>query len=358
MLREAKKNFLIDLLFFLTIAAIIYIVFKFLAGYLLPFVIGLIIAALVQTPTRFVSKHTKVPKGICSVILVLLSFGIVASLISLLVYFVYTIGAKIASTLPFIINEISETWDIISTVVNDIMVDMPGFAQNSAQDLISGLIVDAGKAVTGWLPGFAANIALSTPEYIVITIVTIVSSCYFAKDFDIIKSLFKKILKPNHVELISEVREIAFKNVFKLIKSYGFIMLITFVELSIGLLIIGVDNALLLALIIAIVDVLPVLGCGTVLIPWGIIALIQGNYLLGIGVLLLYVVILIVRNIIEPKIIGDQVGMHPLVTLLTIFVGLRFLGVLGMFALPVVAIILIQLYRNGKLKFSFIKNES
>lgn len=356
MLRENKKNFLIDLFFVVAVAALIYFVFKFLAAYTLPFVVGLIIAALIQKPTSFVSKYTRVPKGICSLILVVITYLLVGTALSLLGYLIYSIGAKIASTLPYIINEVSETWKIVFENAKEIMNNLPGFAQNSAQDLVSGLIVDAGKAITGWIPKFAANVALSTPEYIIITIVTVVSSCYFAKDFDVIKAFFTKILKPSHIELLSDIKEIAYTNIFKLLKSYVIIMFITFVELSIGLLIMGVDNAILLALIIAFVDILPVLGCGTVLIPWGIIAIIQSNYLLGVGVLLLYFVILIVRNIIEPKIIGDQVGMHPLITLLTIFVGLRFLGVLGMFILPIFTIIVIQLYKNGKLGFLSINS--
>ena len=87
------------------------------------------------------------------------------------------------------------------------------------------------------------------------------------------------------------------------------------------------------------------------LIPWGIVGIVQGNYFIGIGVLITYIIILIVRNIIEPKIIGDQVGLHPLVTLIAIFVGLKFLGVIGVFLLPVITIIFVHLYRRGKLDF-------
>ncbi len=358
MLRESKKNFLIDLAFLLTVVAIVYFVFKFLAAYLLPFVIALIIALLIQKPTSFVSKHTKMPKGICSVILVLLTYIIVASLLTLLGYFVYSLMIKIATALPYVFNELSETWNIITDSVNEMMSHMPGYAQSSVEDIISGLIVDAGKAVTGWVPSFAANIAISAPEYLVITTVTIVASCYCAKDFEKIRIFARRMLKPRHRQLIGEIKDIAYKNIFKMLKSYALIMLITFVELSLGLLIIGVDNALLLALVIAFVDILPVLGCGTVLIPWGIVALIQGNFPIGIGVLLLYAVILVIRNIVEPKIVGEQVGLHPLITLLAIFVGFRFLGIIGMFALPIVAIILTQLYNREKLDFkSFFRSE-
>ncbi len=354
MLRETKKNFLIDFVFLLTVGAIIYFVIKFLLAYLLPFVIGLVIAVLVQKPTAYISRHTRVPKGICSIILVILTYAVVASLLSFIVYLIYSFGAKIAAALPYIFDELVETWNIIKDSFSELMIKMPGFAQNSAESIITDLIVDAGKKITGWLPGFAASVALSTPDYIIITTVTIVASCYFAKDFDRIRSITKKFLKPKYREIANEIKDIAFTNIFKLIKSYAVILSITFVELSIGLLIIGIDNALLIALLIAIVDILPVLGCGTVLIPWGIISLIQGNFFMGIGLLVLYVIILVIRNVVEPKIVGVQVGMHPLITLLAIFVGYRFVGLLGVFILPIVTIILIELYKRGKLSLDLL----
>lgn len=356
MLRESKKNFLIDLLFFITVAAIIYVVFRFLAAYLLPFVIGLIIAALVQKPSRFISKHTRVPKGICSVLFVLLTFVIVVALISLLIVLVYNLAAKIGSALPEIINEINETWGIIQTALDDFLVGVPHDAQDSARNFISELIVDAGKTVTGWLPGFAASVAFGTPEYLVVIIVTVVASCYIAKDFEKLKALLTKAFKKSHLELIYEIKDIAYTNIFKILKSYLILMAITFVELSVGLLIMRIPSPFLIAGLIAFVDLMPVLGCGTVLIPWGIIALIQGNFLLGAGLLILYVIILVVRNIIEPKIVGDQVGMHPLITLLAIFVGFRFIGVLGIFVVPVACIIVTQLYKRGKLDFLHFSN--
>lgn len=102
-------------------------------------------------------------------------------------------------------------------------------------------------------------------------------------------------------------------------------MIITFSELLVGLLVIGIENPLLIALTIAVVDVLPVLGAGTVLIPWGIVNIIFGNTKLGLSLLLLYVIILFVRQLIEPKIVGQQIGVHPLLTLFGMYVGLQIL---------------------------------
>ena len=120
-------------------------------------------------------------------------------------------------------------------------------------------------------------------------------------------------------------------------------MLITFGELTLGLLIIGVRRPLLIAALIAIFDVFPVVGAGTILMPWSIISLIQGKGLQALGLAILYVVILVVRQFLEPKVVGKQVGLPPLVTLLCMFAGTSLFGVWGLFGLPIGAAILVNL---------------
>ena len=117
-----------------------------------------------------------------------------------------------------------------------------------------------------------------------------------------------------------------------------------------GFSILGVEYSLLLAVITAIIDVLPILGTGTVLIPWGIISLFQGNFVLGIGILVLYGVITLVRQIIEPKIVGDYIGLYPLVSLICMYVGLRLFGIVGLFLLPISVIMLKNLHDKGIIK--------
>ena len=112
---------------------------------------------------------------------------------------------------------------------------------------------------------------------------------------------------------------------------------LTFGELLIGFLILGVDYAFLLALIIAVLDMLPVLGVGTVLIPWALVALLQKNFYLGFGLVILYLVMLVLRQIAEPKLLGKSLGLHPLLTLFASYAGFRLFGFLGMLAGPVVA---------------------
>lgn len=112
----------------------------------------------------------------------------------------------------------------------------------------------------------------------------------------------------------------------------------------------GIENALLIALIIALFDILPVLGTGGVMIPWMVIAFIQGNLQLGFGLLAVYGVVTVVRNIVEPKIVGGQLGLHPVVTLASMFVGASLLGAVGLFGFPIALSLLNYLNEEGELK--------
>ena len=122
--------------------------------------------------------------------------------------------------------------------------------------------------------------------------------------------------------------------------------MLTVAELTIGFFLLKIKYAPLLALAIAIVDLLPVLGTGAVLIPWGIIWLLIGKIPLGISILVLYAIITVVRNFAEPKIIGGQIGIHPLFTLIAMFVGIKFFGVLGVFILPISLIVIVKYYKS------------
>ena len=118
----------------------------------------------------------------------------------------------------------------------------------------------------------------------------------------------------------------------------------------IGLFILKVNNAFPLALIIAFVDLLPIFGTGTVLIPWGIVQIVMGNTFLGVGLLFLYVVSAILRYFLEPKIIGNKVGVEPIVSLFAMFVGLKLFGILGLILLPLTVSVLTVLHNNGLIR--------
>ncbi len=151
--------------------------------------------------------------------------------------------------------------------------------------------------------------------------------------------------------LFSEINKFAAGIGFKYVKAYAILMAVTFAELALGLSILRVDKAILVAALIAVIDLLPVLGTGGVMVPWIIVELIKGNIPFAIGLAVLYLIIIIVRNILEPKLIGKQIGLHPLVMLICMYVGLKLFGFIGLFALPVAVVIAKQLYDNDKIHY-------
>ena len=112
-------------------------------------------------------------------------------------------------------------------------------------------------------------------------------------------------------------------------------MLLTFTELSILFAIFGIENPVPKAALIAVMDILPILGTGTVMIPWSVISFALGNTVMGIKTIVIYAIVTVIRNYLEPKIVGTQLGLHPIITLAAMFIGLRLFGFLAMFGLPV-----------------------
>ena len=127
-------------------------------------------------------------------------------------------------------------------------------------------------------------------------------------------------------------------------------MFIIFAELTVGFISLRIEYAGILALIVALIDMLPILGVGTVLIPWGIADIIMGEYALGAALLILYAVIALVRNLIEPRIVGKSLGLHPLATLMSMYIGLKLFGFAGMIMVPIAVMIFVQLVRWGYIK--------
>lgn len=134
------------------------------------------------------------------------------------------------------------------------------------------------------------------------------------------------------------------------LRAQGILMLITFCELTAGFLLLRVDLALLLAGLVALVDALPIFGTGTILIPWAAFSLLGGNWRLGVGLGVLYGVVTLVRSLLEPKLVGARVGLHPLAALLAMYVGFSAFGVWGLILAPLIAIFLKQLHDSGLIK--------
>ena len=348
---EKKQKFLIDIAFYAVISAIIYFAFKFLSLYLLPFVIGIFVSFFVQKPVKAINKKTKIAKGPLTITFVVGSYVLIIAIVVLLIYLIYRWLSGIVAILPDMVPDIMEFVKNLNASLTETLEGLPVAVTNyinTLPDKLTGAIASLGLALSDW----ALNIATSIPSYLISIIVTVVASCYIAYDYDKI-ILFAKHKTPiNSWNMILEIKDTFFKTISKMLKGYILLMLMTFTELTIGLLLIGQKNAVLLAAIICVIDILPVLGTGAVVIPWALISLFTGNIWKALGLIIMYIVITIVRNFLEPKVIGNQVGLHPLITLLAMFSGLKLLGIVGLFGFPITLIVLNDLGKRGIIKFN------
>jgi len=179
---------------------------------------------------------------------------------------------------------------------------------------------------------------------------TILASIFISLDYTAITTFLKKQLPGKAATFLGDAKSHLGKTVLGYLRAYLILWILTFTELSIGLSILKVKSAVGLAAIIALADILPVVGTGGILLPWSVFSLITGNYFVGFGLIVLYLIILVVRNFAEPKIVGDQLGLNPLITLVAIYLGYLWMGVVGMILLPITATILIGLHKTGKIK--------
>ena len=342
---EAKKIFLVNTAFVLIITAGIFFICKFLLAYLLPFVIGVIIAFLMQKPAKYISSKTGIKTGVCAAVTVAAVYTAVIIVGVLLtgraVLYIY----EFAKDIPKYMVDLSSFFSDIRNSLENKLNDMPKDSINTVMSLLSSSAENIAAAVTNFFSSAAAGIAKSTPAFLVSSVVTVVASCYIAKDFEGLVKFLHSMISKKKYNVILKIKDILVNSIFKFLKGYLLLMAITFMELLCGLLILRVKNAPLTALLIAFIDILPVLGTGTVLIPWALISIALGKTYLGFGIIIVYLIITVVRNFLEPRVIGGQIGINPLLTLLTMFIGLKLFGFVGMIITPIAFIVFIKFYK-------------
>lgn len=350
---DQKKNFIINMMYFALIAGIVYIFIKHVLILVMPFIIGFLVALLLRPVIKLASNKFHVPNKIGAVALVLLSYAGVSALVSWIgMRFVVLIKNSIVR-LPEIyalqiepaIRDIFENVEKASAKLDPMMVQV-------IQDITASVSQSTGSVITkisSTVINFLSSSVSFLPGLFLGIIFAVISSLFFAMDYSKIVSYISSRLPAKTPSLLTETKAVATDIGFKYVKAYVILMAVTFVELAVGLLILRVNEAVEVAALIAIIDLLPVFGTGGVVIPWIFIELIKGNFPFALGLTVLYVLISVVRNILEPKLIGEQIGLHPLIMLISMYVGVKIFGFVGLIALPVTIVVIKYLYDNDKI---------
>ncbi len=356
-----RRRFLTNLLYWAAILAIVYLCFRYLLKLLMPFVIALLVAWVLRPLCRRYRKRFGSGQVYTALVAatVLLFYLIIGGLAVLLIV---SIGSQITqrlSGLPALYTQTIEPGlRSLYASAEDLVSRFDPALESVVSRMMPDILSSLGSAVTRFSMNAVAGltgVAASLPSTLLSATIGIISTIFMATSFDTILRFFKTNLPEKVTETAGYVVR-SFRNiVMKYGISYCIIMLMTFGEIALGLLIIGKPHPVLIAALIAVFDIFPIVGAGLILLPWTVITFLQGNTLQGIGMAILYVVVIVVRQIMEPRIVGKQVGLPPLVTLVCMFVGTSLFGGLGLFGLPVLAAILTNLNEDPDVPIRFYR---
>ncbi len=332
-----------------------WVFFRYALSALLPFLLAAVIAALVSPVSEWISKKTKIPKKLTSAVVLILLFSLMLALLYLAI-------SRLIGELGDLLSRLSENPELIGNTLSSIIDRVTGngthfsFLQSileseSLKNLgidLTGLLQDAIgsliSSLTSALPVAAISLIKGIPSWILFVIVLLIAAYYFSSDGDSVGRGLSSVLPERWQARIPVIKDKFKRTVTGYIKAYFLLMLLTFFEMMIGLTILGVEYAFIMAIVISVVDILPILGAGTVLVPWAIFACLTSNTPLGVGLLILYAVTLIIRQIAEPRIVGSTLGIHPLATLASVYIGLKLIGFIGIFVGPMAAMMLRELF--------------
>lgn len=326
--------------------------------FFMPFVIGWVISYIASPVVEWLEKRLKIVKKLGSAI-------IIVAVLAGLVLLIYFIGSRIwrecvslLQNLPNMYEDLESGFGQIGGSLTGVFDRLPQALQNSWDQILSNLdqtVGDVMGRISEPTVTAAGNFAKRIPSILIGIIVTIIAAYFFIADRQSVIEWSKKVSPDPLVKRMSMVIDNFKYAVGGYFKAQFKIMGVVFLILLVGFSISGVHFSILLALGIAFLDFLPFFGTGTALIPWAVYKFLVGDYRMVAALAVIYVVSQLVRQLIQPKLVGDSMGLNPLFTLVLIYVGYKIGSVLGMiFAVPV-GLIALNLYQAGA--FDYIMDD-
>ncbi|NLI54536.1 MAG: sporulation integral membrane protein YtvI [Clostridiales bacterium] len=348
---EKRRRFIINFLYYAIIVGIVVLLARYALGVLMPFFIAFLVSLLLKPAVAFFNEKLKLPRGLTGVLFVVLFYALVGFLLIILSIQLFAAAKSFFQLLPSLYTNTIVPWmtrlfaslqEFAGRLDPDAAAAYNVVAANVTTSL-GDTIVNISRQVVGWV----TNFTLKAPGFLLKLLITIIATVFLTADFPRIKAFVMRQLSEHWRNLLHNARVQLGRTLWSYTRSYAMILIITFGEIALGLTIIGVDNAAGIAVAIALFDILPVVGSGLVLLPWTIFTLISGDIITGIGLAVLYVIVIVVRQIMEPKIVGDRVGLHPLVTLLSMVLGTYLFGGIGLLGLPITVALIHALNKEG-----------
>lgn len=319
-----------------------------LAIFYMPFLIAFVISLIIEPAIRFFMNKTKLNRKTSSIIIFIIVFAIIIGLVTWAIISLISESTNLLQMLNLYISkaytQVQESISKLSIEKLSVSKDIINMFRNTSQEILVKL--------SNWMTQFLTNlieIITSIPAIAIYVVITIMSLYFMCTDKIYMLDLLEHHMPQKWIRKLGKhIREITF-SLGGYLKAEATLILISFIISVIGLYllkIIGMDikYPLLIALAIGFVDALPILGSGTVMVPWAIISALNGNLKLGISIIVLWIIMSVVRQFLEPKIVSGKIGIHPIFTLIAMYTGFKLIGVMGMLVGPIVLIILKSIF--------------
>lgn len=327
-------------------AALVWLSALYVLPAVLPFLIGLAIALLAEKPLRAFLKKTKLPRAAGVFLFVLLFYALLLFAVYLLCRVLLTQATRFLKELPQLISSLAIPFGTMQRKLYDLASRLPDGVGVAVREGIDSFFKNGaliGSRAYDWLFEAATTVLGKLPDILLFLITTIVASFLATAELPALRAFVRDRVPERYLEKLRTLRTRLKGTLGGYVQAQCKLMGITFVILTAGLFLLRIPYAFLFALLIAILDALPVFGVGTVLLPWSLLSFLRADLRLGVGLLILYACAALTRQALEPKLVGNHIGLNPLVTLMALYLGFRCAGVLGMIVFPVAAIFLKQL---------------
>ena len=313
----------------------------------LPFLYGFSLSWLLRPLINGISRFSCAKKSFWSV--------------SVLLFLYLLLALGIWWTVSFILQELQQFFDSLPQLTEQYLQPMAKTVRDHLPASLSRMIgaEDALSRIGEILMQLSAK-ALSVfsgwiakaPSFFTAFLFTILSSFFISLDYESITRQIVKLLPKKAAELLFDLRHFTGQTLLRMGKASLILLLLTFLQASAGLYLLKAEKPLSMALVISLMDLLPVLGPGIILLPWALFSLAQGQIFFGVGLLSLYGIISTVRTVVEPKVLGKEFGLHPLATIMAMYAGAKLMGFGGILLAPVLLMYLLHLYRRYRPKLS------
>ncbi len=351
-----RLSFLINFVFWVLWVVLLLALGRVLTRVLLPFVSAFILASLLQRPVGFLQKRFSFTQGFAATVVCILTLGVIGGIAAVACWqggmFLLRLlqQEQTLATLQSLGGSIKQ---MLTVITERLSVFLPPELSDTALETVNSLEQTVLEYGAGWLASLSGTLLRfatgSLPQFLLATVFFVLALVFFTRDWDNVTAFLTRQIPSPQRPLISAAIKALKETSLSVGKAYLLLGLVTFAEMTVGFLLLKLPLPILLAFITAIVDALPILGVGTVLLPLALFRFLSGDITGGIVTLVLYAVATATRNLLQPRFISRETGLPPLITLLAMYAGWRLAGFVGLLTAPIFAMVILRLQREGHL---------